>query len=323
LAVIGSNKPATASLDEEKLQTILNRILVMSPQGTLAPTGGTVVPQGTTPSGTALAANQANNTETAETVDEVEELAEEVEEVEELEELTDEAGAAETETGKEAAAVEEVETVEELEELTEEPDQNSEEITEAKTSPHGGSLLATATALAEGTKHTNVEVAFGDDDIPYVVETSGLELMDGDVDAALASMKEDEPEALEELDEVEDLEVLEELGPSDSGSGPAEESHTVQLEIEHDDDDSSSRGSSESDIAELASKIEFSSPDPIAEESDDNFDEELEIVSPFASMLSGFDDSDNDSPEELSEEESDAPKEENADLSPEDEKKND
>jgi hypothetical protein len=259
LAVIGSRKPATAGIDEEKLQTILNRILLAVPAGTAA-----AIPQAI-----------PNSKPAEEVVEEVEELGD-ADEVEELEELTEEPEPAE---------------------LLEEAD--------LQDTPHAGGLLAAAAAK----KETNVELAFGDDDIPYVVETSGLELMDGEIDSAIETMRtDDEPaelEELEELDEVEDLEVLEDLNPAEDG--PAGDSG------------GGSSRPSESDLAELASTIEFSSPDPIAEEPDDDFDEDLEIVSPFASMLSDFDDAD----ENILQDPETAVKEESADPAAEDEKKND
>jgi hypothetical protein len=119
-----------------------------------------------------------------------------------------------------------------------------------------------------------VRLAFGDDDIPYIVETSGLELVDEDIDSVINMMRpDDEPAELEELDEldeaegeaVEEVEELEEAGPAP-------------------------RGMSENDIAELASQIEFS---PMAEtdtttEMEPPLHDDLEIVSPFATMLSNI-----------------------------------
>jgi hypothetical protein len=50
---------------------------------------------------------------------------------------------------------------------------------------------------------SNVRLSFGDDDIPYLVESSGLELVDGDLDEIVHFMKNAESEELTKLEELE------------------------------------------------------------------------------------------------------------------------
>jgi hypothetical protein len=50
---------------------------------------------------------------------------------------------------------------------------------------------------------SNVRLAFGDDDIPYLVESSGLELVDGDLDEIAHFMENAETEETTELEELE------------------------------------------------------------------------------------------------------------------------
>ncbi|MDR1618182.1 MAG: hypothetical protein LBS06_03935 [Treponema sp.] len=220
--------------------------------------------------------------EEAETVEEPEELAEEPEEpeeaeelaaepeeaeaVEEPEELAEEPKAAE-ESGADgeaeelAAEPEEAEAVEELEELAEETE-------EAASS--GSGLLA----AADRKKSSNIKLAFGDDNIPYIVETSGLELVDEDVDLILNDAQaDDEPAVLEELDE-------EDAGGPD-GAGEPEELE----ELEEVEETANQKGLSPLDINNIASQIEFS--DTIkTKDGDGSLNEDLEIISPFTTMLS-------------------------------------
>jgi hypothetical protein len=75
---------------------------------------------------------------------------------------------------------------------------------------------------------SNIRLAFGDDDIPYLVESSGLELVDGDLGEIVRFIRGAEPAEPEELAEIEpeELEVVfpfvsivavDDAAPSDDG----------------------------------------------------------------------------------------------------------
>jgi hypothetical protein len=129
-------------------------------------------------------------------------------------------------------------------------------------------------------KRSNIRLAFGDDDIPYIVESSGLELVDEDFDselmgpprhegeAALAAA--DDTEEPEDLEELEELEEVEELDTAEEAEPPAEGTSVPGQ-----------------DLDELAREIEFSStPEP--EDDVAGVDDDLEIVSPFADIFLDF-----------------------------------
>jgi hypothetical protein len=105
---------------------------------------------------------------------------------------------------------------------------------------------------------SNIQLVFGDDDIPTIVESSGLELVD-DMDMP-GPADDGEPDS----GEVEELEELEELETTPAPVSPP---------------------LSEPD---LASRIEFGSSGE--EEDGEELEEEIEIVSPFADIRSKFDD---------------------------------
>jgi hypothetical protein len=67
-----------------------------------------------------------------------------------------------------------------------------------------------ATVLLNPSRVSNIRLAFGDDDIPYLVESSGLELVDGDLDEIVRFIRGTEPEELPATILVEEAE-LEEL----------------------------------------------------------------------------------------------------------------
>jgi hypothetical protein len=64
------------------------------------------------------------------------------------------------------------------------------------------------------TRVSNIQLAFGDDDVPYLVESSGLELVDGDLGEIVRFIHSVKPAELEELsdtgfaEEAEPLELL-------------------------------------------------------------------------------------------------------------------
>jgi hypothetical protein len=129
-----------------------------------------------------------------------------------------------------------------------------------------GGLLALATRhkfrFTSKHKQSNVQLAFGDDDIPYLVESSGLELVDEDIDQTIRSMHDGEYAELEELESMDKTETAN-VSPGHSRFP-------------------------EQDIAKLASEIEFS-PLSEAEENEEAIDATLEVVSPFSSILSSMD----------------------------------
>jgi hypothetical protein len=84
---------------------------------------------------------------------------------------------------------------------------------------------AEADLIARPRKRSNVKLVFGDDDIPYIVESSGLELVDEEIKtlsrAAPVSSggTDEEAEEIEELEAIEEAEELEEL---EEAEAPAE-----------------------------------------------------------------------------------------------------
>jgi hypothetical protein len=239
------------------------------------------------PAEEAEAVEELEDAEAAEEPGEAEELAEEPEVVEEL----GPAGEAGEPAGeREPGAVEELEDGELVEELDEagetipavKPDGASGEET-AKTPeddvPSGGGLLA----AADKKKDSNIRLAFGDDDIPYIVETSGLELVDEDIDVILNNAQtDDEPAALEELSE-------EEAGLYQAGEQEEPEELEELEEIEEVEEETSANRKvlSPLDINNIASQIEFSDTAE-AKDEDSSLDEEMEIISPFTTMLSNI-----------------------------------
>jgi hypothetical protein len=108
--------------------------------------------------------------------------------------------------------------------------------------------------------------------IPELAEAG--ELTNTEIDKVMAFQGEGEPEELEELDELDGLEELEEPEPDlAAGKAPSAESPPVMSNLE---------------LANLASQIEFSTSPVETEEEDTALEKDLEIVSPFATMLSDF-----------------------------------
>jgi hypothetical protein len=151
--------------------------------------------------------------------------------------------------------------VEDLEELSDaeaaEPVEDLEELSDAET-------VEPVEELAEAEAVEEIE------EVPAVPELTGIgdmELTGAEIDKVMAAPQEDEPMELEELEELEELDQ-----PAEGASPPVSpEMNTM-------------------DLANLASQIEFSSGPPKEEEEDTALEKELEIVSPFATMLSDFSD---------------------------------
>jgi hypothetical protein len=234
----------------------------------------------------------------AEPVEDVEELAD-AEPVEDVEELTEVEPVEDVEELGEAEPVEELEElgdaepVEELEELTEaEPVGDVEELADAE-AVEAAEELSEAEPLEELSAPPEETEALGEAGagVPELAEIGGVELTGEEIDKVMAAQDEGEPIELEELDEAEtgeteetgepeELEELEELADLEELDQPAAAAPPSQPQE-----------MSAIDLANLASQIEFSSS-PLKEEDegDTALEKELEIVSPFATMLSRFSD---------------------------------
>jgi hypothetical protein len=324
LTAIGGKRETRLAIDEDKLQNILNRMLLAAGTSPVLPGGGqaaqetmSLIPglgtqepasgkpgvktageeepeeipileyedelqeedSGAPP--TAQLVTQKTSGEETEEAEELEELAEledaeeapdaeeppdteelpsaeevpEVEELAEVEEAPEAEGPAEVEEVQEAEGPAEVEEVQEAEEPAEveevpEAEELAEEPAEAGKAPE------------EKRQKSNIQLVFGDDDIPTIVETSGLELVD-EMDMGNRLEIEAELETLDEdLGEVEELEEVE-AGPEASLKPP------------------------DSKLDE-ASRIEFTNAEKEAEEPDLHVG--VEIISPFTSMFSKLDD---------------------------------
>jgi hypothetical protein len=351
LAALGGRPETAAVVDEDKLKTMLNRLLAEGAVFSGPP------PDGQTGAAPAAAAPVTAPAPVINAAEEPEEL----EELEELETLEEPEPAAPPPAEPEGAAAESAGAG-----AAEPFDLESE-------------IAAAEADLAERPrKRSNVRLVFGDDDIPYIVESSGLELVDEEVSAMLnAPLAEkdetggaeeveeieeaeelEELEELEEFEELEELEELEETGPveaisfheeiepetdrreSNSPFAGLDDSEMIELEmfdpfpaavpagedekaaepeepeepeeleeILPEDEGAEPAGiwgeapappagtASEGGIfdmeemEEIARRIEFSGggPEEEPEETGEDLDEELEIVSPFASMLSRVD----------------------------------
>ncbi len=265
---------------------------------------------GTAPSGPVVV------TEETEAVEELEE----VEAVEELEELSEAEPAAEsapaepvpTETASTApegpAAVTEeaeaapsgpvvvtkeneaLEALEELEEVeaVEELEEAAEAELPAATTPAEVEPAETLEDLAEMEdikqyqRTSNIRIVFGEDDIPTIIETSGLELVDSDEASVLAILEQKNANTLEELEalpeEYEPIEEVSELeeAPSTEGVEPKATEKTGSKPVD-----------TETLIDQIAREIEFSPFPETAESSEPALpDLNFEIVSPFETLLS-------------------------------------
>jgi hypothetical protein len=243
LTAIGGKRETRLAIDEDKLQNILNRMLMAAGNSPVLPGGGQptavmpLVPPANVPA--------AQSTEEA-AEEEPEEIAV-LEDAEDIENVRTGDKTADTELFE----LEELSDADELEELS--PDEEELPEAEAAAVPNGESGMENA--VPPDQQKSNIQLVFGNDDIPTIVESSGLELVD---EVGLDSETGDEAE-LEELSE--DLEELESVPTS------------VEIPI------------GETDIA---SKIEFS--DSLDEDEGDDLDKDFVIVSPFTNLLSKFDD---------------------------------
>jgi hypothetical protein len=224
------------------------------------------------------ALDEAEAVEEIEALDEVEAL-EEIEAADEVEALDEAETVDEVEAVDEAETIDEAEAVKDISEIKVIEASDLEELEEAG-KPEEPVLSADEIAdvetelASQSRKKSNIQLVFGDDDIPYIVESSGLELVDDDIVSAMSNVSaEDEIGELEELDDDE----LGELGEPGTENEPGEEPAPV-----------SEAPAGPAVLEDIASRIEFSETGEDADE--EEIDGELEIVSPFATMLSRFDD---------------------------------
>ena len=221
----------------------------------------------------AEAVEELEEVEEVEAVEELEE-AEEAETVEELEEVkaAETAGpqrrpeATGTEAPEEAEAVEELEEVKEAEAVTE-----LEEIDELND-------------ISQYQRRSNIRLVFGEDDIPTIIETSGLELVEDDEASVLAILERKNAPVLEELEAVpgeEDEELLEldEAEPDELEASELTETDQAQPQEKPVDQ--------EAVMDQIAREIEFSPPSETTETTEAGIpDMAFEIVSPFETLLS-------------------------------------
>jgi hypothetical protein len=107
-------------------------------------------------------------------------------------------------------------------------------------------------------KKSNIQLVLGEDDIPYIAESSGIELVD-DLDI---------PGSVQDADGIEELEDLEELGEEEIAAEAPSKENAPQA-------------------TDIASQIEFGTS--TVEEKEESTNDDLEIASPFATILSRFD----------------------------------
>ena len=266
IAVIGGRKDTT--LDEDKLQIILNRILSALPNGA-APIQ--ISPQITAPQPSARQSQTEEAPKEAEPVEIEEVELEEIEEAEAVEELAEESEPVEIEEIEEAEAVEELteeavpieiveaaEPVNEIEELEEIPE--LEELEETESDEVMEDTIAAPVSGAQA-------------EVP-IIDMADMNLSSGMVD-----------EVVQVFDSGEDIIELEELDEVEEAGEPEEEKNAADSFSEVKD---SQPESLRENIEKLASQIEFS---PVIEQEspeDDSLHDDFEIVSPFATILFDF-----------------------------------
>ncbi|MDR1240126.1 MAG: hypothetical protein LBK27_08420 [Treponema sp.] len=244
LAVIGGRRSDSSGIDEEKLQSILNRVLQALPAGAAVPG----LPASTYPLPAAV--QEPPVTEKAEEAVELAEELEELEEAEPVEELAD---------AEDAAPVEAMEP-EELEELADAEDAAPiEELADTEDA-------APIEELADAEDTAPVE-AMEPEDLPGA--ESFIDLADQTVDDIInAAAFDEEPAELEELEELDEADSFDGgVAAKPAAAAPS--------------------GPPKATAADMASRIEFSGPADTDETGEPALlDVDLEIVSPFATLLS-------------------------------------
>jgi len=298
LSVMGGRKDT--SLDEEKLQILLNRILaaISSAPAQLLPPQPSGTPVPVLPAAAAAAAMAAAATAPAggtspspqarapvpvsvEPVKDGE--AEEAELLEELEGAEDLEPGGEAKKAEQAEPAEELEELEELEEVTELPEDTP--AAAAGTSKAGASRQGPSTVSDTVEELEELEAAESDDSpapapqraSPPAGEVPVIDVAAMNLSAAAADEVMKAPASVEEievLEEIEELDAAEEAqAPAAKGSSQSPGAHPA---------------APENDLAKLASQIEFSyDPEPDIS-GDEPISGDLEIVSPFSTMLSDF-----------------------------------
>ncbi|MCA1949583.1 MAG: hypothetical protein LDL24_03355 [Treponema sp.] len=203
----------------------------------------------------------------AEELTEAEELAEveELPEAEALEEIIEAEEVPDAEEVTEAAAAAEVSEAEELSELEEVEALEEEDI------------IPGLEDIKKYQKNANIRIVFGEDDIPTIIETSGLELVDSDEASVLAILDRKGASELEELEPVAEESELE----------GAEQEEAEQKVPESEEPPKTKPVDTEALIDQIAREIEFSPFPETAETSGAGLTEmNFEIVSPFETLLS-------------------------------------
>ncbi|WP_304242732.1 hypothetical protein [Gracilinema caldarium] len=185
---------------------------------------------------------------------------------------------------KENEALEELEEVEAVEELEE----AAEAELPAATTPAEVEPAETLEDLAEMEdikqyqRTSNIRIVFGEDDIPTIIETSGLELVDSDEASVLAILEHKNANTLEELEALpEGYEPIEEISELEEAPSPEE------VELQSTEKTGSKPVDMETLIDQIAREIEFSPFPETAEASETALpDINFEIVSPFETLLS-------------------------------------
>jgi hypothetical protein len=258
LTVIGGRQDkVTANIDEEKLQNILNRILSASAGGVpVVQAPASAVSQAPAAVRAQPSAEEPEELDGAEAVEElgeaesVEELdgAETVEELGEAESVEELDGAEAVEELSEAESVEELDGAEAVEELSE-----VESVEELDGTEIAGTTNPAATKGGSEQQSPQPAGRMKTNNEPEALE----ELDAGEITENI--------EEVEELEEIEALEEVEEVEPAGKLSNMPE-----------------------TDIGELASRIEFSPVPDSDEDAEKPLEIDLEIVSPFATVISGF-----------------------------------
>ena len=281
ITVIGGRKET--GVEDEKLEVILSRILAALPKAAFPAVSntGAALPK------TSVTADveEIEALEEVETLGEVEavDAAEEIEALEEVETL-EEVGA--VEAAEEIETLGEAESVEEIEALEDADAVEEVEAAEAAGEIKTAEAVEEIEALEEVESADESAVAVAEpaliDEVPEI-DLADLNISAAEADGVIQAMGANE--AVEELEEIsspgvaesvegEAVEELEELGDS-----------ADEIATESSSSDSSSAPSRD-DIASLASQIEFSQEPEIDNTPDDDMD--MEVVSPFSTMLSGF-----------------------------------
>ena len=325
LTVIGSRRKVEVGFDEEKLQNVLNRVLQAIPQISRIPEAAPAVELADADNPKAAPAAKLTDVEEAavdaDDVDDLEVLEPEV--LEDIEDISEAVPAAESADIIEDVAVD-ADDVDDLEVLEPEVLEDIEDSPEVAATAEADERKSKGLlALAEEKQNVTME---NPEDIAVAELINKIEIEGDDPEDIAAAELINKIEIEGETDSVKDLEVLdlEDFEDNPKAAPAAEQLETNEAAVDTDEvfelDDfedldelevledpgevgdegpaTESPGAEEpgepplNELAILASKIEFGTDDESESDGKDLIlDEELEIVSPFASLLSSFGDS--------------------------------